>query len=218
SSLNDFARRDCDTVAHDTVFIHVDAKSGKVRKDRVALCDVKGSGYDILSQSGMREGQRPCNVWNDGCRMKRGGARNAAFSGLAGNIDIHSKSIAKVARLLDAAKTAQLECLQADSPRGLMSVVVFDILNCMNALIGPDGNIGGGGNPGHALEVVGRYRLLEEIKSGPVHRADIGERLLRGIALVGVRGNQHIFPEGLADFTRARGVLFGTIDAHFYLI
>src|SRR6185437_9763428 len=121
----------------------------------------------------MCQGQRPADIGNDRRYMQGCRAGDTRFAGLARNIHAHAETIAKLACFDDGANAAQLDRLEANATGGLAFMMPPDVIERMNTFIGTDRNFGRGGDISHAVEVVPRYRLFEEIETASVYGAHI---------------------------------------------
>ncbi len=128
-------------------------------------------------------------------RQRRGnvhcrGAGDARFAGLGGDIDLEPELITQAARLHYRTHAAKLDGFQARPAHGVLPVKAAQVLERMNALVGPDrdvaGCVGSRRHCRHAGDVIGADGLLEEIEACIRDRAHILHRLLRAPALVGV--------------------------------
>src|SRR5262249_31681247 len=87
-----------------------------------------------------------------------------------------------------AAHPAELDGFEAPPARGMALVVVADVLERVDALIGADGDFARRGRDcRHAGKIIRRHGLLEKIKASIGDAAHVLQRLLRAPALIGVR-------------------------------
>src|ERR1700691_5552378 len=90
---------------------------------------------------------------------------DARFAGLAGNVQLHTEPVAQPACLEDRTHAAKLDRLQAHTLRGLGSMMAFDIVLRMNALVGADRHAACRGYSRHTGKIVSVNRLLEKAEA-----------------------------------------------------
>jgi len=119
---------------------------------------------------------------------------------LAEDIDIEPQRLAQAACRHHAAHAAELDGLQAHPARGVALVVAANVVERMDALVGPDRDPARRGrHVSHARDVVRMHGLLEEIEPGIGDRAHILPRFVGAPALVGVSRDQRVRLENFAD-------------------
>jgi len=82
-NLGNIARRDCDAVLTNAIFVDIDTESGAVETIGVALGGRDWRNGDILRQPRMCQRQSPADIGNDGGDMSCGRAGDARFAGFA---------------------------------------------------------------------------------------------------------------------------------------
>src|SRR4029077_5611622 len=127
-SLGNTARRDCDAVLTNAIFVDVYTESGTVETIGVALGGREWRNGEILRQPRMCQRSSPADVGNHGGDMSCGRASDARFAGFARNIHAHAEPIAQASGLRQRADPAQLDRLQAHAAGGFALVVASDVL------------------------------------------------------------------------------------------
>src|SRR4029078_2977444 len=132
----------------------------------------------LCSKPGVCRRRPPADIGDDRCDMQRRGAGDARFSRLARDIYAHAEAVAVLARPCYRADAAKLDRLEAYAARRLGLVVTADVVERVDALVGPYSDIGRGRDLCHAGEIIRRHRLLEEIEAGSIHGAHVSDGLV----------------------------------------
>src|SRR5580700_11752581 len=88
-------------------------------------------------------------------------------------------------------------------------MMTLDIVERMDAFIGANGHAARGGHTRHAGQIMGTYRLLEEIEPRITNRSSEPCRLLDGKSLIGIRRDEAPLPfrlEHPAHGARSRAI------------
>lgn len=67
----------------DAIFIDIDAESRPFEAFNMAFTGRQRGRRNVFGKPGVREGECPADIGNDGCDVERGRAGDARFSGLA---------------------------------------------------------------------------------------------------------------------------------------
>ncbi len=141
----------------------------------------------------MRDADAPIDVVEPAGQMHRCGGAETGFRHLAGHVDRKAETPAQRTggeRCREAAELDELERDAAGPGRG----VRLDIVERMNALVGPDRDRGAACECRKAFQVTIGERLLQEKEVSLPGRREVTPRRLIREAAIGIGADRHIRP------------------------
>ncbi len=156
---------------------------------------------NIFGEIEMREADAPIDVVQRAGEMHRCGGAETGFRHLGGDVDRKAKTPAQRAGVERSCEAAELDEFERDAG-GAGRRMRLDIMERMNALVGPDRSSGGPRERRKAFQVAIRERLLEEKKVDLPGRREVTPRRVIREAAIGIGADRHIRPQRLAHRKR----------------